>query len=307
MQIIHNTSFAVKALQPGEVLLLENLRFHSGEKAGDAAFAGKLAAYGTVYVNDAFGTAHRKDASMVAVPNTMNGPKAAGLLLAKELSFLSDHLESPEKPYVVVLGGAKVADKIPVIEHLMPKAQEVLIGGAMSYTFLAALGRHVGASKVEKERLADAKRMIDLAGRLDADLVLPQDHVCSDRFAATGGKVEVFDDAIGEGFMGLDIGPKTQMDFMMRLKKAKTIVWNGPMGVFEWTPYAVGTRSIASAVAGATAENGAVSVVGGGDSAAAAERFGVADKVSHVSTGGGASLELLAGGEFDSVKLLDNA
>lgn len=299
---------AVAGMKPGEVVLLENLRFHKEEKKGEPAFAAKLAAYGDVYVNDAFGTAHREDASMYAVPLAMEGkPRVAGLLLEKELTFLGDALASPAKPFVVVLGGAKVADKVPVIENLLPKTDAVLIGGAMAYTFLAALGKKVGSSRVESDRLKDAKAILDKAAQYKTELHLPQDHVCSTVFAETGGSTQVFEEEIGDGYMGLDIGPKTQTQYGMILRKAKTIVWNGPMGVFEWQPYSVGTMQVANAIASATEKNGAVSIVGGGDSAAAAEKFGVADRVSHVSTGGGASLEMLAGRPFKTVEILDNA
>ncbi len=299
---------AVAALKPGEVVLLENLRFHKAEKKGEPGFAAKLAAYGDVYVNDAFGTAHREDASMYAVPLAMEGkPRVAGLLLEKELKFLGDALAKPAKPFVVVLGGAKVADKVPVIENLLPKTDAVLIGGAMAYTFLAALGKKVGSSRVETDRLKDAKAILEKAAQYKTELHLPLDHVCSTVFAESGGSAQVFDEEIGDGYMGLDIGPRTQTTYAMILRKAKTIVWNGPMGVFEWQPYSVGTMQVANAIAAATEKNGAVSIVGGGDSAAAAEKFGVAERVSHVSTGGGASLEMLAGRPFKTVEILDNA
>lgn len=298
---------AVAALKDGEVLLLENLRFHKAEQKGDPAFAARLAAYGDVYCNDAFGTCHRPDASMVAVPRAMAGkPRVVGFLVEKEIKYLSAAIQSPAKPFVVVLGGAKVSDKLGAVENLLPKADYVIIGGAMAYTFLKALGRNVGKSKVEEDRLADAKRIIDLAAKLKAGLHLPVDHVCSDQFVENGGNVQVFDEAIKDGFMGLDIGPKTQTLFASVISKAKTIVWNGPMGVFEWPAFGAGTQQVAKAIAGATAK-GAVSIVGGGDSAAAVEKFGLADKMSHVSTGGGASLEMLEGKPFESVALLDEA
>lgn len=297
---------AVAALKNGEVTLLENLRFHKGEKKGDAAFAAKLAAYADVYVNDAFGTCHRPDASMVAVPNAVKGPKVSGSLVEKEIKFLSDTLRSPAKPFVVVLGGAKVSDKMAAIEHLLPKASAVLVGGAMAYTFLAALGKKVGNSRVETDRLADAKRAIELAAHLKAELHLPTDHVCSTDFSESGGQIEIFKDAIKDGFMGLDIGPDTQANYGRILRKAKAVVWNGPMGVFEWMPFRVGTQQVAKAIADATAA-GATTIVGGGDSAAAIEKFNLADKVSHVSTGGGASLEMLEGKAFESVAVLDEA
>ncbi len=301
---------AVATMKNGDVLLLDNLRFAKGEKKGDAAFAAKLAALGDVYVNDAFGTAHREDASMYAVPMAMAGrPRVVGLLMDKELKYLAAALAKPAKPYVVVMGGAKVSDKLPMIHQVLRKADAILIGGAMAYTFLKAAGKKVGASRVETDMLGEAAKIIDEALKLKCDLVLPVDHVCSTEFAEKTGNIETFttDAGIREGFMGLDIGPKTQTDFALRVRKAKTIVWNGPMGVFEWAPFKVGTMSIAQAIVYATEKNGCVSIVGGGDSAAAAEMFGLADKYSHVSTGGGASLEMLAGRPFKTVEILDNA
>ena len=298
---------AVSGLADGAVLLLENLRFHKGEKKGDAAFAAKLAAYADVYVNDAFGTCHRTDASMVAVPIAVDGkPRVVGFLVDKEVRFLQDALARPAKPFVVVLGGAKVSDKIGAIERLLPKADHVIVGGAMAYTFLKALGQEVGASRVEADHLASAKKMIDQAAKLGAQLHLPIDHVCSTEFAEHAGDIEVFDDQIRPGFMGLDIGPKTQGNFAAIIRTAKTVVWNGPMGVFEWAAFRVGTQQVANAMADATAK-GAITVVGGSDSAAAVERFGVADRLTHVSTGGGASLAMLEGKPFVAVDLLDNA
>jgi len=298
---------AVAGMADGGVLLLENLRFHKGEKRGDPAFAAKLAAYAEVYVNDAFGTCHRADASMVAVPMGVDGrPRVVGFLVEKEVRFLRDALAKPAKPFVVVLGGAKVSDKIGAIERLLPKADHVIVGGAMAYTFLKALGQEVGASRVEADHLASAKKTIDQAARLGAQLHLPVDHVCSTEFAEHSGVIEVFDDQIKPGFMGLDIGPKTQSNFAAIIRTAKTVVWNGPMGVFEWAAFRVGTQQVANAMAEATAK-GAVTIVGGGDSAAAVERFGVADRLTHVSTGGGASLAMLEGRPFQAVDLLDNA
>jgi phosphoglycerate kinase len=298
---------AVAVLKNGEVVLLENLRFHKAEKKGDPAFAAKLAAYGDIYVNDAFGTAHRPDASMVAVPKVMAGkPRVVGFLMEKELKFLSEALANPAKPFVVVLGGAKVSDKMGAIDHLLPKASTILVGGAMAYTFLKALGKNVGKSKVEEDRLQDARKTIDLAAKLNAKLELPIDHVCCTEFSESAGEVAVFDDQIKDGYMGLDIGAKTQAKYAQILGAAKTIVWNGPMGVFEMARFEKGTQQVAKAIADATAK-GATSIVGGGDSAAAVEKFGLASKMSHVSTGGGASLEMLEGKKFESVELLDNA
>lgn len=298
---------AVNAMKDGEVLLLENLRFHKGEKKGDAAFAAKLAAYADVYVNDAFGTCHRPDASMVAVPKALAGkPRVSGFLVEKEIKFLSETLANPAKPFVVVLGGAKVSDKLGAIENLLPKADTILVGGAMAYTFLAAMGKKVGISRVEHDRIPDAKRIIELDRKMKVEILYPVDHVCSTQFDEKSGDIEVFDDQIKDGFMGLDIGPKTQTKFALVLRKARTIVWNGPMGVFEWSPFKQGTQQVAKAIAEAT-KGGATSIVGGGDSAAAVEKFNLAGAMSHVSTGGGASLEMLEGKKFESVELLDNA
>lgn len=298
----------VAAMKDGDVLLLENVRFHKAEKKGDPAFAAKLAAYGDVYVNDAFGTCHRPEASMVAVPKALAGkPRVVGFLVEKEMKYLSEAIAKPAKPFVVVLGGAKVSDKLPAITNLLPKADAILIGGAMAYTFLAALGKKTGSSKIEQDKIADAKKILEQAAKLKCELHLPVDHVICDQFAEAGGDIQVTsDETIKDGFMGLDIGPKTQTKFALAIAKAKTIVWNGPMGVFEWMPFRVGTQQVAKAIAEATGK-GAISIVGGGDSAAAVDRFGLASKMSHVSTGGGASLEMLEGKPFESVELLDNA
>lgn len=299
---------AAAGARPGDVILLENVRFAKGEKKGEAGYASRLAGYGDVYVNDAFGTAHREDGSMYAVPRAMAGrPRVAGLLLEKELRYLGDALASPRRPFVVVLGGAKVSDKIGVVENLLPRADAVLVGGAMAYTFLRALGRGVGSSRVEESHLGQAGGMIERARAQRCDLMLPVDHVCSTEFAQFGGQQGVFEGEIPGGYMGLDIGPQTREAYAKALREAHTIVWNGPMGVFEWSLYSAGTRAVAEAAAEATARRGAVSIVGGGDSAAAAERLGLAEKFSHVSTGGGASLEMLAGKPFTTVALLDEA
>lgn len=298
---------AVNLLADGECLLLENLRFHKAEKKGDEAFAKSLASYADVYCNNAFGTCHRPDASMVAVPRQMQGkPRVCGSLVEKEIRYLSDALEKPARPFVVILGGAKVSDKLPAIEHLLPKADHILVGGAMAYTFLKAQGTSVGSSRVEEDRLEDARRIVALAADSGCTLHLPVDHLASTHFSEHEGEHKTFEGAIENGFMGLDIGPKTRDNYATLIGSAKTIVWNGPMGVFEWSAFAVGTKQVAKAIADATA-NGATSIVGGGDSAAAAEQFGIADKLSHVSTGGGASLEMLSGNRFESVDLLDDA
>jgi phosphoglycerate kinase len=299
---------AVDAMSDGDVILLENLRFHGCEKRCESDFAQQLAGLADVYVNDAFGTCHREHASMTGVPAAMgNKPKAAGFLVEKEIAYLSDALANPGRPFTVILGGAKVSDKLPAIEHLLPKADHILVGGAMAYTFLQALGHNVGTSRVEDNMVKDAKRIIELAAESKTDLHFPEDHICSTLFSETAGDIEVFDDQIKDGYMGLDIGPKTAARYTQIIKDSKTIIWNGPMGVFEWMPFKMGTKLIAEAVADATSSNGAITIVGGGDSAAAAEIFGVADRLSHVSTGGGASLEMLEGKSFKAVELLDDA
>lgn len=291
-------------LGKGHVLLLENLRFHKAEKKGDEPFAKQLAQLGDVYCNNAFGTAHREDASMVAVPRAMKAdgkPAVAGDLLQKEIQYLSDAIASPKRPFVAVLGGAKVSDKIAVIDNLLSKCDRILIGGAMAYTFFLAQGKEVGDSLVEKDKVDDARRMMEAGGE---KLLLPVDTHIADDFANPTQK-KVVEGDIPAGWEGLDIGPKTVERFKAALGDAKTIVWNGPMGVFEKPPFDAGTRAVAEAVAQATQTNSATSIIGGGDSAAAVEQMGLADQVSHVSTGGGASLDMLSGKAFTSVELLD--
>lgn len=296
---------AVQSMNDGEIVLLENVRFNAGEKKGDAAYAQKLASFGDIYCNDAFGTAHRNDGSMYAVPKAMEGkPRVAGLLLERELKYLSDTLANPARPFVAVLGGAKVSDKLGALSNLMGKVNTILVGGAMAYTFLRALEHTVGNSLVQLGLLEKAKEIIDDAAASHTDLILPVDHVCGKQLThMTPVKVTQNAD-IEEGWMGLDIGPKTADKFSEIILGAKTIVWNGPVGAFEVEPFRVGTKLIAEAIAAATAR-GAISIVGGGDTAAAVESFGLADQMSHVSTGGGASLEMLEGKKFDSVELLD--
>jgi len=297
---------AVADLKAGEVLLLENLRFHKAEKTGDAAFAERLAGYGDLYCNDAFGTAHRADASMVAVPTAMAGkPRVSGPLVATELRFLSEAINDPKKPTVAILGGAKISDKIGAIENMLRRFDVVLVGGAMAYTFLKALGRNVGDSRVEESMIPVAKKIIDLAARSASRKVLPMDHVCA-REPVQGTPIEVVGDSIPDGWMGLDIGPKTVGRFTQEIANAGTIMWNGPMGMFEVEPFDSGTRQVAEAMAEAT-KRGAITVVGGGDTAAAVARFGLGDAYSHVSTGGGASIEMLEGKPFKSIDLLDEA
>ncbi|MEE9128978.1 MAG: phosphoglycerate kinase [Phycisphaerales bacterium] len=293
-------------LGDGQVLVLENLRFNPGEKAGDAPFAGKLAGLADIYCNEAFGTAHRDDASMVALPEAMNDkPKVAGLLLDREIRFLGDTLAEPARPFVAVLGGAKVSDKLGAIRNLMTIVDVVLVGGAMAYTFLKALGRDVGSSKVQTGMLDQAQQIIDAAAASHVDLILPLDHVCGKQITRLT-PLQVVSESIPQGWMGLDIGPETVAQYVRELSKAKTIVWNGPVGVFEVPPFDVGTKQIAQAMVWAT-EAGATSIGGGGDTAAAIERFGLSDRFTHVSTGGGACLRMLEGQRFTSVDRLDDA
>ncbi len=302
-------SAAVGGLSGGDVLLLENLRFHKEEKKGDESFATQLAALGDVYCNNAFGTAHRDHASMVAVPNAMKAagkPCVAGFLLQREIQYLLEAISDPRRPFVAILGGAKVSDKMGAITNLLDTVDTILIGGAMAYTFMLAQDKGVGKSLVERDRLKDAHAILDHAGRAKADLMLPVDHVCGKEFSSMT-ETQVSDEEIPDGWMGLDIGPKTVTAYAEVIGKATTLVWNGPMGAFETKPFHVGTKRIATEIAEATADHGATSIIGGGDSAAAIEQFELADKVSHVSTGGGASLEMLEGKKFNSVELLDEA
>jgi phosphoglycerate kinase len=290
-------------MKNGDVLVLENVRFNAGEQKGCAEFAGKLAAFADAYCNDAFGTCHRSDASMVAVPEAMVGkPRVVGHLVAKEIQYLSDAISDPARPFVAILGGAKVSDKINVINNLLGICDAVLIGGAMAYTFSLAQGGHVGNSLVEKDKVELAKELIAKGG---GKLRLPVDTHCGDDFNDIAGcnKKVVPAGQIPDGWEGFDIGPETAKQYAQVIKNAKTIVWNGPMGVFEKPPMDAGTKAVAQAVA----DSDSVSIIGGGDSAAAIEQLGFADMVSHVSTGGGASLSMLEGEKFAAVTLLDEA
>lgn len=280
---------ASKALKPGEVLMLENLRFHPEEEKGDEAFSKELARMGELYVNDAFGTAHRAHASVAGVAKLFKD-KAVGFLMEKEVKYLGDMLARPARPFVAILGGAKVSDKVMVIESLLKKVDAILIGGAMTYTFMKAQGMKVGDSLVEAERLDVARSILEKAA---GKVVLPVDHVVAGDVKPGAEKMTV-DGEIPDGWKGVDIGPKTMQAYADKITAARTVVWNGPMGVFEVDDFAAGTRAVAEAVASATA-TGAVTIIGGGDSAAAVEKFGLASKMSHVSTGGGASLEFLEG------------
>ncbi|MGE5049575.1 MAG: phosphoglycerate kinase [Deltaproteobacteria bacterium] len=288
-------------LQPGQVLLLENLRFHAEEEANDDGFARELASLCDVYVDDAFGTVHRAHASTVGMVRHV-ARRGAGFLVAAELKHLQPLLKGAPKPYLGILGGAKVSDKIKVIDQLMGKVDALLIGGAMAYTFLSARGVPVGASRVEKDKTDVAKRILDKAAQSRVEVLLPSDHLVAKE--PKGGLPVETVAQIPEGMLGLDIGPKTRELYRQRILGAKTVFWNGPMGLFEVQEFAPGTRAVAEALAEAT-KRGARTVVGGGDSAAAIAEMGLADKVSHVSTGGGASLEFLEGRELPGVKILD--
>ncbi len=288
-------------LQAGEVLVLENVRFHPGEQKGDAAFAAKLAAMADIYCNDAFGTCHRTDASMVAVPQAMAGkPRVVGHLVGKEIAYLSDAISDPARPFVAILGGAKVSDKINVINNLLGICDTIIIGGAMAYTFSLAQGGKVGKSLVETDKVELAKQLLAKGGD---KLMLPVDTHCGDKFSGDCNKMVVAAGEIPDGWEGFDIGPKSAEKFAAVIAKAKTVVWNGPMGVFEMPPFDEGTKRVAQAVA----DSDSISIIGGGDSAAAVEQLGFAEKVSHVSTGGGASLSMLEGQQFLAVNLLDEA
>ncbi len=290
---------AAESLKEGEVLLLENTRFHPGETKNDESLAKEWASYADLHVNDAFGTAHRAHASNVGIAKFI--PSVAGFLMEKEIKFLSKAAYSPEKPYYVILGGAKVSDKIGVINNLMRKADRILIGGAMAFTFLRALGKKVGSSKVEEDKIDLAKDILRRAQELGIEIVLPVDFVIAQKVeAGAETKVVKIDDGIEEGWLGLDIGPESVKLFEEKLKGAKTVVWNGPMGVFEIDDFAKGTEEVAKMVATLT-KKGAITVIGGGDSAAAINKFGLAREVSHVSTGGGASLEFLEGKDLPGI------
>jgi phosphoglycerate kinase len=293
----------IGAMQAGDVVLLENLRFNAGEKSGDTQFASKLASQVDVYCNDAFGTCHRTDASMVAVPQAMGTkPRVVGFLVAKEIKYLADAIAAPQRPFVAILGGAKVSDKIAVIQKLITICDHVLIGGAMAYTFTLAKDGSVGNSLVERDKVQLARELIAAGGD---KLVLPVDSLCSEAPRADCERRIVPAGEIPDGFAGFDIGPETANAYGEIVRRAKTVVWNGPMGMFEVPPFDAGTRRIAETIVEAT-KSGAVTIVGGGDSAAAIQQFGFEGAVSHVSTGGGASLSMLEGEEFQAVAVLDD-
>ena len=295
----------VANLKEGQVLLLENLRLHAEEEQNDEGFAKQLAELCDVYVNDAFGTAHRAHASTEGITHFVDDC-VAGLLMEKELNFLGKALDEPERPFVAILGGAKVSDKIPVIESLIErKVDKLLIGGAMAYTFFKANGLTVGKSLVEDDMMPKALEIVQKAGDAGVELLLPTDHQVVDSYEPLTSRKAIPVEFTNTGLVGLDIGPETIEIFKRALEGAKTIVWNGPMGMFEEKPFDAGTVAVAEAVAEATAK-GAVSIVGGGDSVAAVNDAGLAEKISHISTGGGATLEFLAGDELPGVAALDD-
>ena len=278
----------IAGMKEGDALLLENLRFHPEEEKNDSEFASKLASLGEIFINDAFGTAHRAHASTEGVTHFLKS--AAGFLLEKEIQYLGDALADPQRPFVVILGGAKVTDKIGVIENLLPSCDCLLIGGGMAYTFLLAKGVKIGNSKLERDKLDLAKEILNKASQAGKEIILPIDHIVVDKIEPNARGVLVGEE-IPEGKIAVDIGPKTAKLFEDKLKQAKTIVWNGPLGIFEMDAFADGTRQVAQFLAGLRA----TTIIGGGDTAAAIAKFGLEDKMTHISTGGGASLEFLEG------------
>jgi phosphoglycerate kinase len=287
-------------LAPGQMMLLENLRFHKEEEANDESFAKKLASLAEIYVNDAFGTAHRAHASTVGMVKFFE-LKGCGFLMKSEINYLSKIVSNPEKPFVAILGGAKISDKIGVIENLLNRVDKFLIGGAMAYTFLKARGVEVGGSLVEEEKLRTAKKILERAETKGVPIILPVDHIIAQKAEADSPPKTTKDAAIPPGYIGLDIGPKTVSAFEESLRDARTIFWNGPMGMFEISAFAGGTMRLAKDVASTKA----LTVIGGGDSVAAVNRAGVADKITHISTGGGASLEFVEGIELPGIRALE--
>jgi len=291
---------AVKAMKPGDVVLLENVRFHPEEEKNDPAFAKQLASLGDVYVNDAFGTAHRAHASTEGIARIL--PGVAGFLMEKEIKFLGGAFENPAKPFVAIIGGAKVSTKIAVLEALLPRVSTMIIGGGMAYTFLKVQGHAVGKSLVEADFVPTATAFLDKARASGAEVLLPVDHQVASEFAETAKAEPVDGIDIPEGKVAMDIGPKSVALFREKILKAKTVVWNGPMGVFEFPEFSKGTLEIGRAVADCRG----TTVVGGGDSVAAVNQFGLADRITHVSTGGGASLEMLEGKQLPGVVALQD-
>ena len=288
------------SLKDGEVMLLENVRFHKEETKNDPEFSKKLASLADLYVNDAFGSAHRAHSSTTGVADYL--PSACGYLIQKEIEFMGNALANPKRPLVAILGGAKVSDKIGVITNLLDKCDTIIIGGGMAYTFMKALGYEIGTSLLEADRVDDAKAMMETAKAKGVKFIIPVDNKVGREYDPNTEAMVISSDNIPEGWMGLDIGPKTQQLFADAIKGSGTVIWNGPMGVSEWENFAAGTIAVAKAVA----ESGAISIIGGGDSAAAVQKLGFADKMSHISTGGGASLEFLEGKELPGIAALSD-
>jgi len=291
-----------QALQPGQVLLLENLRFHAEEEANDADFARRLAALGDLYVNDAFGAAHRAHASTEGVTHHLS-PVVSGLLMEKEITYLDETLKEPKRPFVAILGGAKISGKIEVIENLLSKVDALIIGGGMAYTFFKAMDLEIGNSLLEEDRIEVAKQVMIDAEKQGVELWLPVDCVVADRFAADAQSQVVARDAMPAGWEGVDIGPESRRLFADKVRQARTVAWNGPLGVFEMEPFSAGTREVAAALAAAS-DAGTVSIIGGGDTAAAVAQVGLGERMTHISTGGGASLECMGGRVLPGVAAL---
>ena len=291
-----------RALEPGQILLLENVRFHPEEEANEAGFASRLAALGEIYVNDAFGAAHRAHASTEGIAHHL--PVAvSGLLMEKEIHYLDEVVKSPRRPFVAILGGAKVSSKIMVIENLLGLVDGLLIGGAMSYTFLKATGSEVGVSLLEEDQIETAGQLLTKSMAKGVEMLLPLDCVVASNFSAAASTRVVERTAIPPGWQGMDIGPRSSQLYADRIRAARTVVWNGPMGVFEMAPFAAGTRAIAKALA-AAADQGSTAILGGGDTAAAVSQAGLEHKMTHISTGGGAALECMGGGVLPGVAVL---
>ena len=287
-------------LNDGDVMIIENVRFHKEETKNDPEFSKKLADLADLYVNDAFGSAHRAHSSTTGVADYI--PAACGYLIQKEINFIGGALANPKRPLVAILGGAKVSDKIGVITNLLDKCDTIIVGGGMAYTFMKSLGHNIGTSLLEEDRVEDAKQMMETAKAKGVNFLIPVDNKAGKEYAPDTEAMIVNSDDIPDGWMGLDIGPKTQELFANAIKGSGTVIWNGPMGVSEWENFAQGTIAVATAVA----ESGAISIIGGGDSAAAVQKLGFADKMSHISTGGGASLEFLEGKELPGIYALND-
>lgn len=288
------------SLKDGEVMLLENVRFEPGETKNDPKLSKKFASLADVYVNDAFGSAHRAHSSTAGVADYL--PSAVGYLIQKEIKFIGGALENPVRPLVAILGGAKVSDKIGVIANLLDKCDTVIIGGGMAYTFFAAQGYSIGTSLLDSENIENAKAMMAKAKEKGVNFLLPVDNVIADKYDENAQYMTIYSDSIPDGWMGLDIGPVTSELYAKSIKHAGTVIWNGPMGVSEWEHFANGTVSVAKGIA----DSNAISIIGGGDSAAAVKKLGFADKMSHISTGGGASLEYLEGKELPGIACIDD-